>query len=202
MKMISKDDRERIERWFSEHKATFLKDRYSRIIDWKKPGTVCYGVTYTWQGSYMIVTGDLGITVFQVPAMSFEFFNDCELDYLIGKVVATSTSSRGERPGYTWNEAAAKNHILGIRPERSLSVEDRKTLRMIRARLGEACQDPHLLYQEANRLSDELESVFGSDWYSIIPSHTYEPSIHMSSHYLGLKMAIKQLKDQGVSIEG
>lgn len=199
--MISKDDREQVERWFQEHKASFLKDRYTRIIDWKKPGTVCYGVTYTWQGSYMIVTGDLGITVFQVPAMSFEFFDSCELDYLISKVVATSTSGRSERPGYTWDAAAAKTHILGIRPERSLSVDDRKTLREVRKRLADACQDQQLLYQEANSLSDELESIFGYDWYSVLPS-IYQPSIHMVSHYLGLKMAIKQLKDQGVDVEG
>lgn len=199
--MISKDDRETVERWFETHKATLLKDRYSRIIDWRKPDTRSYAVTYTWQGSYMIVTGDLGITVFQVPAMSFEFFDDCELDYLIGKIVATSHSRQNDRVGYQWDSDAAKKHILAIKPNRWLTLGDRQELRKLRNILAENCHTKQEMLNQAHRYSEDLEYIFGYDWYDILPQ-CYAPDLHITSHYLGLKMAIAQLKEQGVSIEG
>ena len=98
MDEAKKEEEEKMirETWFGRHEARYgtsplslLKKGdsapntiFTEMIVWKRPDSYMYSVTYTRQGPFLIVTGDLGHAIYCVSSLqSFKFFLDCNLGY-------------------------------------------------------------------------------------------------------------------------
>lgn len=207
--MKNQHDVETIKGWFKDHQATYFPGEYAEIIRWGRPGTIMYCVNYLWNGSFMVVTGDLGVTVFQVPAMSFQFLADADDDYAIGKIVATSHMANN-RKGFSWDPRLMRKHIDEVleRKDKELIESggpdhpDRITLEKLGRELISACSDTVEFSHKCHEMQDELHELFDSDWYEVINSNSgFEPSIHVLAHLEGLRMAVKALAAQGIEVK-
>ena len=77
------------DRWFKDHKAELKDLGEIQILNWKKPGTICYYIRYIFDGNKMYVSGDLGEAVFWLTwNADVHSFNGIHIDYFAKKLRA------------------------------------------------------------------------------------------------------------------
>lgn len=82
---LKKDIREH---WFKDHVAKLTKHGDLEVLEWGKPGTICYYVRYVFDGHRMYITGDLGEAVFCLTCKANVHTFDIGLHYFDEKMKA------------------------------------------------------------------------------------------------------------------
>ena len=185
--------RARIAEWFAEHRATLTTytgpgGASIECVRWARPGTRQSSVNYQSHGHRLIVTGDLGHAIYLVSqAQPIGFWATCDLSYFAGKCVASPNG-----PGYeTWDATAAHDAIRDLLREFSRERQQR---------FGSSGGFGALKSAEAWRAWLErhgaLISADVGGWeYGGIGD---VPSQECEAHLTGLKLAMAQLRAQGV----
>lgn len=199
---------ERAKRWFAEHKATYQENDLARIITWKTPNKHTYSVVYRWDGSYLMITGDLGVSVFQAHSMSFKFLADSELDYAMSKLVACSYGS-GQNKGMIWDPERVRRSIQSAFerakenfPEEHPDSEFFHQLDALETKLIQACSSSYNeTYASISELIPNMRDL-GFEPSDLVTMHDgFSPDPCVAAQLDGLKMAIEELERQGVQIQ-
>lgn len=173
------------ERWFKNHKATEIiqhdKAAISVLIGWQNPGTWSYGCRFIIHRRWLCVVGDIG-------EATFEWGQDLTLDYLgsidFGYFLSKCRASSNGRTFEDWNSNVAYSNILSTQAimlqmgSDDLESIDRNSCRDDYDRAARACYD----------------KTGDAEIASSISSCGIVPSVHAIGMFVGLQMAIAQLK--------
>lgn len=90
--------------WFPDHVATLTQHGDLQVLDWKKPGTICYYCRFVFDGYKMYISGDIGEAVFDLTWKANVYsFNGISTDYFMEKMRAFSD----DRYDYDGKKAAS-----------------------------------------------------------------------------------------------
>lgn len=147
---IDKTYFENAERAFKDHKAVLGSSEQLGIqkLNWRKPGTGIYGISYLIHGPYLIVTGDCGEAVYQWSQnITFDFVAGCDIGYFHSKCEA---SDKG-RHNVHWDAQLATERFLDALKDRIKDlIEDEQDF---------ADPKTHGLYELHNQYIDRFNDV-------------------------------------------
>ncbi|MHA1470165.1 MAG: hypothetical protein ACTSSP_06330 [Candidatus Asgardarchaeia archaeon] len=214
-KMKREEENKQIEGWFKDHEAQYFS--YSdngpsmEMLVWAKPGTGVYKVAYARIYNTLFVTGDLGSAVYRwsgeisLRSISSKF----SLDYFASKCEA---SEHGR--GYTmWDPDEALQYVKEHLSE-AASADDcfkctcppeTDTCRCIEDyadKKWEEFQDESGEYAVCHKeewlvwCRQHGNKILGNYYYEWAGSVGEKIDIRCNSHLIGLKMAMKQIKEE------
>ena len=188
--------RERIVGDFKDHIAAYHEvepedlPENTEVLYWARPKSNTYYIRYVVMGLYLMVTGDMGDAVYQWGSkVTFTWIAGLDLSYFVRKCLA-SECGRGYK---TWDKD-------WLNDERMDELTDEYGAEKI-----------NLLCNEGGRgvSSNKIEwtlwlneygyDVFGEDYYEL-GNAGEDFDIRAVYHFDGLKMAMAQLKEQGVEL--
>lgn len=201
------------ESWFKDHVATILVqhqnarccardhdgdgncDRHPNgtatyVINWQKPGTWIYGCRFVLHASFVTVMGDIGEAVYcWNEPISPQFLSGISFDYFQSKCAASEAGRKFEE----WNsKVAAKYCAQRIAEIKAELPEDRGNDAFVLSELEHLGDCDKEEYESAARTYyDETGDYEGA---SLISEMGIVPSGRCIGHFIGLQMAIKQLK--------
>lgn len=114
--MTALQEREaRAREWFADHvvvdhQTQMIGRREVELLEWRKPGTYCYAVTYLRVGDQLTVCGDLGEASYgwgHAPPKTLAWIAGCDVSYFASKCTA-SAYGRGFR---SWDPSEAARQI-------------------------------------------------------------------------------------------
>lgn len=170
--------------WFKDHQAALIAQQLvvddAAVIEWKKPGRWNYGMRFIIHRFWLIVVGDLGEAVYGWGQdVTLDFLAQINFDYFHGKCVASETGREftmfnrelGYKLACEWltNNPGAHEEIHNLGP--TLAKE-------------EVADIASRLYQRTG--DSEIASMI-TGWYE-------SPHVRAIAHFVGLQMAIKQLR--------
>lgn len=177
-------------RWFKNHKATFktfscagFKDM--EVLYWKDPDSWNYSTTYIIDRSTLTVHGDIGEAVYRWrQEITWEFLAGCDLDYFVGKCQASETG----RQFQIWDEdeclAAAKQYLK----DTGVSKDHEEILDYAKDYMYFQNEWAQFVYNDT-----DYGKYFLDDDCSLM-SVGWDVHPRAVGHWLGIKMAIEQLK--------
>jgi hypothetical protein len=179
--------------WFKEHKAnivgmnTLLATDPMLIINWQKPGTWTYGCRFIIHRRWLMVVGDIGEATFGWGQdITPDFLLSINFDYFLGKCQASPSGTKFEQ----WDRRVAFENF-----EQFINQDGMESLK--------------------NELGAEITLGTGEDEYKEIAREYYDktgnaevaseladfgkvPSVHAIGMFVGLQMALAQLKEKQV----
>lgn len=91
MEYIAKQQEIIRDEWFKDHMATVTKYGDVTFLDWSHPESSRYAVRYTFMGSSLFITGDLGKAVFAFTSpIAIEYFKTINLGYFMRNLSCSS----------------------------------------------------------------------------------------------------------------
>lgn len=171
--------------WFKDHVATTILNRPEVIIiNWQKPGTWNYGCRFIIHRHWLCVMGDIGEATFEWGQdVTTEFLGSLDFGYFMSKCRAAMNGRKDldfdNAVGYT----AAQEWLRDAEDE---TAETYAAIREI-----ESNTPPDEVERIAREIYDdtgdsELAGMI-TDWFEV-------PSTHSIGMFVGLQMAIEQLK--------
>lgn len=172
-----------MEEWFKYHKAKIIQEEDIKVLEWRKPGSGYYGVTYIFNGYYMFVSGDLGDAVFRFTEQArLERIANYSLDYFESKMTAY------HEPTKDFNPDKAKKYLEEMKQENEELFRDDTYEELLK--LADGC----------NSVSGWLEGLsYGNylgdidDSWEWLPKIGNETPSRVKAYLIGLKMANEQL---------
>jgi hypothetical protein len=178
------NDKEMImEEWFKYHKANIIQEEDIKVLEWRKPGSGYYGVTYIFHGFHMFVSGDLGDAVFRFSEQARpERIANYSLDYFESKMTAY------HEPTKDFNPDKAKKYLEEMKQENEGLFRDDTYEELLK--LADGC----------NSVSGWLEGLsYGNylgdidDSWEWLPKIGNETPSRVKAYLIGIKMANEQL---------
>ncbi len=186
---MSKRDQAKIckEEWFKDHKATVLAGMAgdTTIIEWKKPTSWNYGCRFIIHSQWLIVVGDLGEATYQWgQAIDMKFLSSINFDYFWGKCRASPVG----RQFRMWDPRTMKAEVERFKEE--ANANEKKFLEEVSIGGVDKDEFDNLLHHayDAGRVD--------SDFAAMVSECGYIPDCMCVGHWVGLQMAIDQLKQQ------
>lgn len=181
--------------WFKNHVAKLsyhwpqpADGTRIETLDWRQPDNSNYAMRYMIVDGLLVVTGDLGCAAYQWSGtLSFATLATYDFYYFMEKCIASEMGRRFQM----WDDKTAieklKEHLIEInegKPHPSIN-------RFIESARSSACNKTefnHFLY------TDPINFARIND-----PDHTLSdvgliPHVRCTGHWLGIKMAMEQLK--------
>ncbi|HBV97429.1 MAG: hypothetical protein JL50_08340 [Peptococcaceae bacterium BICA1-7] len=181
-------DREIREHWFKDHIATYTEQGEIKVLQWKKPGTICYYVRYVFDGCKMYVSGDLGEAVFCfTETAELHIQSRYDLDYFEGKLRAYD----GDRRDFDNDKAVKRLREWLKELKEDGNGYDHDNMRELfeRARECSRQDDWKFIVNDYSDFISELDQDYW-DWMYGIGD---EIPLRIQSYLIGLKMAAEQL---------
>lgn len=185
---------------FKDHIATYAEHGPVKEIVWARPNDGFEKIRYLQHGDFLYVSGDLGATTFQRHHMSFNFLALSHFGYISEKIVACSEYAV-RKLGYVWSPQKAAKYVRTViwNFYRSNPTEVKAFLKDLRDYLLLSCETEHEFIQSLYERQEDIE-VMGDSWYEIIPPECgCKPSNRVLLQKHGLKMALEQLKENGIT---
>ena len=178
------NDKEMImEEWFKYHKAKIIQEEDIKVLEWRKPGSGYYGVTYIFNGFYMFVSGDLGDAVFRFTEQARpERIANYPLSYFEEKMTAY------HEPAKDFNPDKAKKYLEEMKQENEELFPDDTYEELLK--LADSC---HSVAGWVDRLSYDGYMDTISDSWEWLPKIGNETPSRVKAYLIGLKMANEQL---------
>ena len=185
--------REIREVWFKDHKATLITDTPDvKVIGWQAPGTWIYGMRFILHRRWLTVLGDLGEAVFEWSSdLDLEFLSTLNFGYFAGKCRASESG----REFTTFDADVLKTELEQYIKE--ANEEDRERLTEMRDSVGSDCDKDE--WRQEIREAYENGLLADSEEASIVCSLGEVPDGHAIAHWVGIKMAAKQLLNPEVA---
>lgn len=199
-KQIKKEIREN---WFKDHIAILTQHGDLQVLDWKRPGTICYYCRYVFDGNKMYVSGDIGEAVFRLTwKADVHSFNDIGTHYFMEKMQAYSD----DRYDYDGEEAAESlrywlsEHLKDMEFD---TDEDKQEFLETFEELVDAAE----CCDSENQWAWEYVNEQYNDFISQMDTDAWEWIYHIGrvvphrilGYIVGLQMASEQLKISSVS---
>jgi hypothetical protein len=174
------------ENWFQYHKATLTKHGDLTVLDWKKPGTIIFGVRYVFDGRLLYVSGDIGEAVFKFSGNIGVDFSECGLDYFEGKLRASSR----ERRDFEKDEAIKEldDRVKNIVDEGYEPIPE-DTIK----ELKDIIEDCTTVSEFQTKIHELDLNKFGDDWWEWLPELGSVFPGEIRAYLIGLQMANEQL---------
>ena len=170
------------ERWFKDHKATVLLNRPEVIIiEWRNPTSLAYACRFIIHRQWLCVVGDIGEATFQWSQdITIEFLASLEFNYFLSKCRASNSGVKFEQ----WDAAVAYTNIAATQ-----SIYQANSIDELEYINRNSCRDD---YDRAARAC--YDRTGDAESASSIASAGIAPSVHAIGMFVGLQMAIAQLK--------
>jgi len=170
------------ERWFKDHKATVLLNRPEVIIiEWRNPTSWAYACRFIIHRQWLCVVGDIGEATFQWGQdITPEFLASLDFGYFLSKCRASDSGRKFEQ----WDSAVAYANIAATQ-----AIYQANSIDELEGVDRNSCRDD---YDRAARAC--YERTGDAESASSIASAGLVPSVHAIGMFVGLQMAIKQLK--------
>lgn len=183
--------------WFEDHVAEYkeLNNEIS-ILDWKKPGTICFGVRYVFDGGYLYISGDLGEAVFTLTWNGNpKSFLNVNPHYFHEKL----TAYRDEKYAFDSGEARKRleEEIMNLKDDYNpdgIDKEHLEVLEEIKNLTGGCSTNKEWEYKIAYEtdLFEKLQNHDRDCWEWIFRVGEVIPT-RIKSYLIGIKMAAEQL---------
>jgi hypothetical protein len=194
MLKADQERREIVESWFKDHKV----DQYGpRTLVFKRPGTSNYAIRYDLIGTAtLVVSGDLGAAVYQWhgnPVLSWKWLGGLNLDYFVGKCVASETGIGAEE----WDPRVARE-VFHWRLTQDLEVEEMKRASKIIADTHEFDPSSSPFNDRAawNRFADEELREVWEDLEGILDIGL-TTTLRAIAHWRGIVLALADWDSRG-----
>lgn len=183
------------EQWFKDHRATMLGNPITpaaRVISWENPKSWNYGCRFIIHRRWLCVVGDIGEAVFEWSQdITLEFLASLDFGYFHSKCQASNSGRDFEQFD---GEVAWKNAGQYIEELRALPPEDRhehyaEEMEVLDSLDQSSCKDD---YDTAAR--DIYDATGDAETASTVSDWGKVPSAHAIGMFVGLQMAIEQLK--------
>lgn len=178
------------EEWFGRHETHFSEAEIGQRIVWKRPDSNTYRITFDLFSGRLIVFGDSGHAMyFFASAFGFEEIANLDFDYFAEKCVASEHGVPNEQ----WDP-----RVVGIYLDDFFNEEEKSLSDLFRMEGG-----PSTIYSREEWirfLEHKGADIFGYDRLGELARCGLVPSYTCQGHYLGLQMAVKQLKEKGVQL--
>lgn len=178
--------------WFKTHVATIqLNTPELTLVKWQKPDSWIFGCKFIIHRRWLTVLGDIGEAVYEWSEdISLQFVANCGLHYFLGKCQA---SEDGRKFKYWESQLAMENAAIWLAEmEKEGEGSDRLEVMREIAKLGKAGKDE---YQTA--ANDAFDSTGDSEFCCQITSLGTVPHPRAIGHWIGIQMAVEQLKAGG-----
>ncbi len=187
--------------WFKEHTATVigntsltpLMGTAATILNWQKPASWNYGCRFIIHRRWLCIVGDIGEAVFGWGQdLTLEFLGGLDFGYFLSKCQASRSGGKFEQwhGDVAWLEAQAHVAELKAMPEDDRPSDyDAELERISELDKDSARED----YESAAR--DVWQSTGESEQAAAIHTCGMAPSVHAIGMFVGLQMAIAQLKE-------
>jgi hypothetical protein len=200
--------------WFKEHKATSLVDLRNdkccehdhnsdgdchqhptgvpvvRVINWQKPGSWTYGCRFIIHRRWLTIVGDIGEAVFEWSQdLTLEFLGSLDFGYFMSKCQSSPTGKKFNDwdNHVAWAELCAHRCELKINFDRSDRWQ--KEMDLLEELHEYSCKEDY------NRVAQELYDETGdAETAGMVTDFGVVPSVHAIGMFVGLQMAIAQLK--------
>lgn len=177
------------EHWFKDHVATTIvpvgveETSSIQIINWQNPKSWNYGCRFIIHRRWLTVVGDIGEAVFEWGEdLTLEFLAALEFSYFLGKCRASDSGRKFEQ----WDATAAYTDIVTTQAIYKVNGIDE-----LEGIGPSSCRDD---YDTAARAC--YDRTGDAEAASSIASAGLVPSVHAIGMFVGLQMAIKQLKSE------
>ncbi len=172
--------------WFKEHKANQIGGPGMFpdciLINWQKPGTWTYGCRYILHRRWLIVVGDIGEAVFEWSQdLTPDFLLSINFDYFMGKCQASPSGKDFQQ----WD-----GRLAWLRFTESCQEDGMEAFKA-------ACEDIDKASdkEDYERVAQEYYGSTGdAETAGMIASFGEAPSVHAIGMFVGLQMALAQLK--------
>ena len=173
------------EQWFKDHRANMLGNPITpaaKVISWEKPQSLNYGCRFIIHRRWLCVVGDIGEAVFEWSQdLTLEFLASLDFGYFHSKCRASASGNKFEQ----WNPREAWQSLKQLEQEYGHDGITKYTKELTTG----SCKDE---YEYAARKF--YEKTGEAELASMIVSGGNAPSVHAIGMFVGLKMAIEQLK--------
>ena len=174
--------------WFKEHIAILTTHGDLQVLQWKKPGTICYSCRYVFDGNKMYISGDIGEAVFWLTWQAdVHSFNDIHIHYFDEKLNAYS----GERKEFNEVKAVARlrEWLNDLKEYHTKYDHDEMRELFDNARQCNSHSEwIHILHNH-----DDFISELDQDHYEWTCDCGAEVPMRVKGYLIGLKMASEQL---------
>lgn len=205
MEYIAKQQEIIRDEWFKDHVATVTEYGDVTFLDWSLPESSRYAVRYTFTGSSLFITGDLGKAIFAFTSpVAIEYFKTINLNYFMRNL---SCSSR-DRWNFDCDEANAqiiewfRESAFDCRGAGDEELEELDKLMDIRdGLLSAVIEYDHVTPYEHEvwRIFQNFDNLDGEDYKEISEFGRRLPT-EFIAYLLGIQMAHKQLgKREGLA---
>lgn len=191
------------EEWFKDHKATQFNGVSTSatstvaipvpLIYWQKPGTWNYGCHFIIHRRWLCVVGDFGEATFEWSEdITLEFLAGLDFGYFLSKCRASATGKACEE----WDNKVAERNIeeyieeLNLTPPDEQSDQIKGTMEIL-SNVGDYSND----YELQNASKEIYDSTGDAETAGSISNMGTVPSTHVIGMFVGLQMAIQQLKE-------
>lgn len=183
-------------RWpeqFKNHRAKFhtWDNTFASFIEWKDPVSWNYGIRYIVQSQWLFAYGDLFEATYQwSEAVKFEWLATLDLDYFLGKCRASPTG----RQFQVWDRDVGKAGLVEFKDEIRRSVDHFEN--------DDVFSGDELIIDGSSQEHVRLLALGvyartgDSELYSAICECGLVPGSMAIGHFVGIKMAVQQLKDR------
>lgn len=184
--------------WFKNHKAVFITNDHEQVggavvIAWQQPESWNYGCRFIIHRRWLCVVGDIGEATFEWSSdITLNFLAGIDLHYFLGKCRASDSG----RDFAQWDAKVADAYRdmrikeLKETPDEDKSEDDAKELEILEG--NEDCSENEWK-KSAQEYYDETGDAEGAGSMSDFGK---VPSVHAIGMFIGLQMAIAQLKEQ------
>lgn len=189
----------RLKKNFKNHIATinkFIKVEDEgidiEVLTWKEPETSSYMIKYIVTGNTLCVYGDLGEAIYRwSEKITFEWLSGLDLSYFAGKCKASEVG----RDFKEWDQYQAFDRLKDFSKEGYFKWLEFK--KEFKKRGGDVS-----LYDSKEWygwLRENGEDVLGEHWWEWACNIGFTTNTRCIYHFLGLKMAMEQIKECGVN---
>lgn len=184
--------------WFKNHVANIICDVHEPtrgdtiIINWQNPKSWNYGCRFIIHRRWLCVVGDIGEATFEWSQdLTFNFLAGIDFHYFLGKCEASPSGKDFTQWDTKIAEAYRNMRIkeLSETPDEDRSESDAEELGILEG--NEDCSENEWK-QSAQDYYDETGDAEGA---GSISDFGKVPSVHAIGMFVGLQMAIAQLKE-------
>lgn len=182
--------------WFKDHKAVLIPAGAEEtspviIINWQTPGSWNYGCRFIIHSRWLIVMGDIGEAVYEWSEdLTPEFLLGLDCGYFLSKCQSSETGRKFEE----WDSEMAFKAVDDLTLSTRLKCEERN-MRTPRWQDDLSHLRPHIdKFEFEGHLREAYEHGLEEELCYDLLAAGMKPHCRAIGHFVGLKMAISQLK--------
>jgi hypothetical protein len=184
------------EHWFKDHKATRISvvngADFPQIIDWSKPGTWTYGCRFIIYRRWLCVVGDIGEATFEWSEdLTLDFLAQIDFGYFLSKCRASPSGKDFDQWDIDVLELYRVERLAELKQRAGTddeAEEDKDELDVLENN-SRCVKD---WWESAVR--DYYDATGDAEGASSLMDYGKVPSVHAIGIFVGLQMAIAQLK--------